>query len=78
MYGKISKDKIPFKEMRCFWLSWEEGEKPIKQVHFWFSSGPKEQIVPQNYNFGTPQFIQHTQLLIKSLSTNILGLFSIL
>lgn len=53
------------------------GRKAIQQVNFLFSSEPKGQIVPQNYNFGASQFIQHIQLLIKSPSTNILQLFCI-
>lgn len=74
---KISKDKIPFRD-EALLAQQTGGRKATKSVNFLFSSGPTEQIVPQNYKFGAPQFIQHSQLLIKSPSANILGLFCIL
>lgn len=52
--------------------------KARKQANFLFSTGLREQIVPPNYNFATAQCIRHTQLLIKSPSTNILPLFCLL
>lgn len=68
---KISKDKIPFRD-EALMAQLTRGRKATKQGNFLFSSGPIEQTVPQNNKFEAPQFIQHSQLFIKSPSTIIL------
>lgn len=67
---KISKDKIN-SEMRCFWFNREGEEKHSSKSTFDTALNQQKKHSP-NHNFGTPQFIQHTQMLIKNPSTNIL------
>lgn len=65
---KISEDKIPFRD-EALLAQQTRGEKVTKQVNVLFYLGSVEQMVPQNYKFGAPQFTQQSQLLRVQMPT---------